>query len=399
MDERTRFLRACHATDPHTHAASPPIYQTSTFAQEDPERFGAYDYARSGNPTRDAVESAIASLEGGERGLAFGSGMAAISSALLLFSPGDHLVVSEDVYGGTYRVLTTLFARWGLQTSFVDTTQPDLVRAAITAKTRGLYVETPSNPLLEVSDLGTLAAMAREHGLLSLVDNTFMTPHLQRPIEHGFDVVLHSATKFLGGHSDVVAGLAVTRTADVGRELKRIQNSVGAVLGPQDAWLLLRGMKTLPVRLDAQQRTAAALAEGLQSVPGVRRVFFPGLASHPGHALHSRQSRGPGAVLSFELASEPLAKEFLRRLRLPMLAVSLGGVESIVSYPVTMSHAAMPREERERRGITGALVRLSAGLEAPADLLADMTRAIGEAQEAITGGETPLPDIHDPAHS
>jgi cystathionine beta-lyase len=379
MEDRTRFLHACHASDPHTRASSLPVHQTSTFAQDDPEHFGAYDYARSGNPTREAVETAIAALEGGECGLAFASGMAAISSALLLFAPGDQLVVSRDVYGGTYRVLTTLFRRWGLEASFVDMGDPEAVRAAIGPRTRALYVETPSNPLLTITDLAVAAAIAREHGLLSLVDNTFMTPQLQRPLAFGFDVALHSATKFLGGHSDLVAGLAVTRTAELGRQLKRIQTSVGAILGPQDSWLLLRGMKTLAVRLEAQQRTAAAVALQLGSLPGVRRVYYPGLASHPGHAVHARQALGPGAVVSFELDSEPLAKEFLRRLTLPILAVSLGGVESIVSYPATMSHAAMPREERERRGITGALVRLSVGLESETDLLADIASALGAA--------------------
>ena len=385
MDDRTRFLHACHASDAH-RSSSLPIHQTSTFAQPDPDHFGAYDYARSGNPTRAAVESAIAALEGAECGLAFASGMAAISSALLLLASGDHVVVSRDVYGGTYRVLTTLLARWGLAASFVDMGDPDAVRAAITPRTRALFVETPSNPLLRITDLAALVSIARERGLLSLVDNTFMTPQLQRPIAFGFDVVLHSATKFLGGHSDLVAGLAVTRTAELGRQLKRIQVSLGAILGPQDSWLLLRGMKTLQVRLDAQQRTAAALAERLGSLPGVRRVHYPGLASHAGHALHARQAAGPGAVLSFELDGEPLAKEFLRRLTLPILAVSLGGVESIVSYPATMSHAAMPREERERRGISGALVRLSVGLESEADLYADIARAL-EAAVALSGTE------------
>jgi cysteine-S-conjugate beta-lyase len=391
MEDRTRFLHACHASDPHTRSSSLPVHQTSTFAQDDPEHFGAYDYARSGNPTREAVETAIAALEGGECGLAFASGMAAISSALLLFAPGDQLVVSRDVYGGTYRVLTTLFRRWGLEARFVDMGDPETVRAAIGPRTRALYVETPSNPLLTISDLAVAAAIAREHGLLSLVDNTFMTPQLQRPLAFGFDVVLHSATKFLGGHSDLVAGLAVTRTAELGRQLKRIQTSVGAILGPQDSWLLLRGMKTLAVRLEAQQRTAAALAEKLPALPGVRRVYYPGLASHPGHAVHARQALGPGAVLSFELDSEPLAKEFLRRLTLPILAVSLGGVESIVSYPATMSHAAMPREERERRGITGALVRLSVGLESETDLLADIASALEAAatNQAEGGGREP----------
>jgi cystathionine beta-lyase len=392
MDERTRQLRACHASDPYTHASSPPIHQTSTFAQSDPELFGPYDYARGGNPTREAVETAIATLEGGACGLAFASGMAAISSALLLFGSGDHLVVSRDVYGGTYRVLTTLFSRWGLDASFVDMADLDAVRAAITPRTRALYVETPSNPLLTITDLAAGAAIARERGLLGLVDNTFMTPQLQQPLALGYDLVLHSATKFLGGHSDLVAGLAVARSAELGRQLKRIQVAFGAILGPQDSWLLLRGMKTLGVRLEAQQRTAAGIAARLGSLAGVRRVHYPGLASHPGHAVHAGQARGAGAVLSFELECEPLAREFLRRLTLPILAVSLGGVESIVSYPATMSHAAMPREEREQRGITGALVRLSVGLESEEDLLADIASALGAAcasTQTSGGGREP----------
>ena len=385
MDERTRLLHAGPDRDPHTGASSIPIYQTSTYAQSDPEHFGPYNYARGDNPTREAVERAIAALEGGARGLAFASGMAAISSALLLLEPGDHVLVSEDVYGGAYRVLTTLFRRWGLDVTFVDTTDVERVRAALTPKTRALYVETPSNPLLKISDLAALASIAREHDLLSLVDNTFMTPYLQQPIAFGFDIVLHSGTKFLGGHSDLIAGLAVTRTEEWGRKLKVIQNSVGAILGPQDSWLLLRGMKTLAARLEMQQRTALRVAERVAVLPGIRRVHFPGLPDHAGRAVHQRQARGPGAVVSFELASEELAKAFLRALRLPLLAVSLGGVESIVSYPATMSHASMPSSERERRGITGGLVRLSVGLETAEDLIADLEQALAQASATLTG--------------
>jgi cystathionine beta-lyase len=385
MDERTRLLHAGPDRDPHTGASSIPIYQTSTYAQSDPEHFGPYNYARGDNPTREAVERAIAALEGGARGLAFASGMAAISSALLLLEPGDHVLVSEDVYGGAYRVLTTVFRRWGLDVTFVDTTDVERVRAALTPKTRALYVETPSNPLLKISDLAALASITRERDLLSLVDNTFMTPYLQQPIAFGFDIVLHSGTKFLGGHSDLIAGLAVTRTEEWGRKLKVIQNSAGAILGPQDSWLLLRGMKTLAARLEMQQRTALRVAERVAVLPGIRRVHFPGLPDHTGRAVHQRQARGPGAVVSFELASEELAKAFLRALRLPLLAVSLGGVESIVSYPATMSHASMPPSERERRGITGGLVRLSVGLETAEDLIADLEQALAQASATLTG--------------
>jgi cystathionine beta-lyase len=361
---------------------TPPIHQSSTYAQDAPDRFGRYDYSRSGNPTREAVESAIAALEGGARGLAFASGMAAISSALLLFSPGDHLIASRDLYGGAYRVLTTLFARWGLETTFVDMADVEAMRRAVTPRTKAVYVESPSNPLLTITDLTAVAALARERGLVSIIDNTFMTPFLQRPIALGFDIVLHSATKFLGGHSDVLAGLAVTAEAGLGTRLKTIQNAFGAVLGPQDSWLLLRGMRTLAVRLAAEQTTAETLAAWLAGRPEVRRVFYPGLAAHPGRDVHFRQADGAGAVVSFELQSPAAAHAFMRALTLPKLAVSLGGVESILSYPATMSHAAMPPAERAARGISDALVRLSVGLESARDLLEDLGQALAAAASA-----------------
>ncbi len=361
---------------------APPLHVSSTFAQADPERFGPYDYSRSGNPTRAALEESIAALEGGARGLAFASGMAAIASTLLLFSPGERILACRDLYGGAYRVLTTLFARLGLATTFVDVTDLDAVKRAVTPDVKALYVESPSNPLLAVADLAGLAALARERGLVAIIDNTFMTPLLQRPIPLGFDIVLHSATKFLGGHSDLVAGLAVTADADVGRRLAGIQNAFGAVLSPRDSWLLLRGLRTLAVRLEAEQATAAALAQWLSARPEVARVHYPGLPGHPGHAVHARQAAGPGAVLSFELASPEAAKAFMRGLRLVKLAVSLGGVESILSYPATMSHAAMPPAERAARGISDALVRLSVGLESAADLQEDLGRALAAAGPA-----------------
>jgi len=286
MNYRTRLIHAGRDRDPHTGASSIPIYQTSTFAQADPEHLGRYDYARSDNPTREALEETIAALEGGARGLAFASGMAAISSVFLLFRPGDHLVVGEAVYGGTYRVLQGLFQQWQLEVSFVDTRDPDAVRRAIRPSTRALFVETPANPLLQITDLRAMAALAAEHGLLSIVDNTFMSPYLQRPIECGLDIVVHSATKFLGGHSDLIAGLVVARTAEVGRRLKTIQNSFGGILGPQDSWLTLRGIKTLGVRMDAQQESADAIARWLREQLAVRRVYYPGLPDHPGREVH-----------------------------------------------------------------------------------------------------------------
>ncbi|MFH1707164.1 MAG: PLP-dependent transferase [Planctomycetota bacterium] len=376
MHIRTHIIHAGVDRDPVTGASSVPIYLASTFDQHDPDRVGGFDYSRSGNPTRAALEQAAAALEGGGAACAFASGMAATSSVLLLFQPGDHVVAGADIYGGTFRVLTKLFHRWGLAVSFVDTTDQAAVRAAVTAKTKALFIETPSNPLLRITDLRAMAAIARERGLLAIADGTFTTPYLQRPLALGFDIVVHSATKFLNGHSDVLAGLAVTRTPELGQRLRFIQNAFGAVLGVQDAWLLLRGLKTLAVRMDAGQRTAAAIAGALGAMPGVKKVYYPLLADHPGRAVHLCQASGGGAVVSFELADEPLARAFMHNVKLPLLAVSLGGVESILTHPATMSHASIPREERERLGITGALLRLSVGLEAPEDLLADIRQAL-----------------------
>ncbi|MDR1612179.1 MAG: PLP-dependent aspartate aminotransferase family protein [Planctomycetota bacterium] len=379
MDINTRIVHAGIDRDPATGASSVPLYQASTYSQNDPERHGRYDYVRSGNPTREALEKALAELEGGAAGLAFASGMAATSSALLLFRPGDHLVVGRDVYGGTFRVLDRLFSRWGLRTTFVDTTDAANIRAAVEPATRAIFIETPSNPFLRITDLAATAAIARERGLLTIADGTFTTPYLQRPLEHGFDLVVHSATKFLNGHSDLLAGAVVARGAELGDRLKFIQNAFGAVLGVQDSWLLLRGLKTLAARLETGQKTAHWLAERLAALPEVKKVHYPGLPGHPGREIHARQASGGGAVLSFELAEEGMTMEFLRRLRLPLLAVSLGGVETIVTHPATMSHASMPPEERELRGISEGLVRMSVGLESGEDLLTDILQAFREA--------------------
>ncbi|NLF21556.1 MAG: PLP-dependent transferase [Lentisphaerae bacterium] len=377
MNLRTLLIHGGRDRDPYTGASSIPIYQTSTFAQADPEHPGRYDYARSGNPTREALEESIAALEGGACGLAFGSGMAATSSVLLLFRPGDHLVVGEAVYGGTYRILQGLFHQWQLEVTFVDTQDPEAVRRAIRPTTRALFVETPANPLLQITDLRAMAALAAEHGLLSIVDNTFMSPYLQRPIKLGFDIVVHSATKFLGGHSDLIAGLVVARDETLGRRLKSIQNAFGGILGPMDAWLTLRGIKTLGVRLEAQQASAQKIAQWLREQPKVNHVYYPGFPDHPGRAIHFGQASGAGAIVSFELPDGPAAMAFLKRVRLPLVAVSLGGVESILSHPATMSHAALPPAARRARAISDGLVRLSVGLEDADDLMADISNALG----------------------
>lgn len=372
----TKLLHTGHEIDEATGGLSIPITQVSTFKQESPDKFGPYDYARSGNPTRYAVEEIIAKLEGGAKGFAFSSGMAAISSVLSIFENGDHLVVTRDVYGGTFRVLTKLFSRYGIQTTFIDTTDLDQVTASLQKNTRAIFLETPSNPLLKITDIRAITRIAQERGLLTIIDNTFMTPYLQRPLELGVDIVIHSATKFLGGHSDIIAGLVVTGTASLGNKIGFVQNAFGAVLGPQDCWLLARGIKTLKVRMDQHQRSAGEIAMWLSKQPRVERVFYPGLENHPGADIHKNQADGPGGVVSFLMDTVDLAKQVLARVKLPALAVSLGGVESIISYPPTMSHAAMPEETRRALGIFPNIIRLSVGLEDAEDLIADLTQAI-----------------------
>ena len=376
MKFSTRLIHGSHTIDPATGAVSIPVYQTSTFAQKSVDHFGKYDYARSGNPTREALEAVMTDLEGGVAAFAFGSGMAAISSTLMLFAPGDHLVVCEDVYGGAFRVMTKLFGQWGLQVTFVDATSLANIEAAIRPETKAIYLESPSNPLLKIIDLRGAASIAKEHGLLTLVDSTFMTPYLQRPLELGCDIVIHSGTKFINGHSDVVCGFAVVKDEKLAHRLGFIQNAFGAILGPQDCWLTLRGLKTLKVRMEESQKSAVKIAAWLDGLPEVTRVYYPGLASHPGHAIHAGQCSGPGAVLSFEFESYEMTKRVLEGVKFSAFAVSLGGVESIISYPAKMSHAAMPPAERASRGISDTLVRFSVGLEDVDDLINDLERLI-----------------------
>ncbi len=372
---QTKLLHNSHKFDPHTGAVSVPIQHASTFHQSDFDSFGQYDYSRSGNPTRETLEAAIAELEGGVRGFAFASGMAAISTAFLLLSKGDHVVVTEDVYGGTFRMVTAVLTRFGIEHTFVDMTDLDAVAKAIQPNTKVIYMETPSNPLLKVTDIEGIVKLAKANDCLTFLDNTFLTPVLQRPIELGVDLVLHSATKFLSGHSDVLAGLAVAKDENIASKVYALQNSFGAVLGVQDCWLVLRGLKTLSVRLEQSQKGAAEIANYLASHPRVKNVYYPGLAAHPGHSIHFRQASGGGAVLSFELENEDAVRQFSANVKIPVFAVSLGAVESILSYPSKMSHAAMPPEERNKRGITDGLLRLSVGLESPDDLIRDFDQA------------------------
>lgn len=375
-DFATKLIHFGLEIDKATGASSVPIYQASTFHHFDLDNPPAHDYSRSGNPTREALEHYIALLEGGARGFAFSSGMSAISTAFLLLSAGDHVIVTEDVYGGTYRLLTTVLNRLNIDSTFVDMTDFEQVKAALKPNTKAVFLETPSNPTLKITDIAEIASWAKELGLLTMLDNTFMTPYHQRPIELGIDLVIHSATKFLGGHSDVLAGLVVTADESLGRRVKQLQNGLGTVLSTQESWLLMRGMKTLKVRMEASESGAAKLAAWLNAHPAVQRVYYPGLADHPRREVHEKQSKGYGAVVSFDVGSGEKARKLLGRVRIPLVAVSLGAVESILSYPAMMSHAAMPKDVRHSRGITDGLVRYSVGLEDPDDLIRDLEQAL-----------------------
>ncbi|EGL15526.1 MULTISPECIES: aminotransferase class I/II-fold pyridoxal phosphate-dependent enzyme [unclassified Paenibacillus] len=376
----TKIIHFGGEIDKTTGASSVPIYQASTFHHFSLDNPPEFDYSRSGNPTRQALEDYIALLEGGARGFAFASGMAAISSAFFLLSSGDHVICTEDVYGGTYRLLTAILTRMNIETTFVDMTDPEKVKAALKPNTKAVFLETPSNPTLKITDIAVICAWAKENGLLTMLDNSFMTPYYQRPIEQGVDIVLHSATKFLSGHSDVLAGLAVVANESLGRRMKQIQNGLGNVLGPQDSWLLMRGMKTLKVRMEGSEQNARRLAEWLDSHPAVGAVYYPGLPDHPGREIHEKQSSGYGAVVSFDVNGGERARKLLSEVKIPLVAVSLGAVESILSYPAMMSHAAMSREVRLERGITDGLVRYSVGLEDIDDIIADLDAALSHLQ-------------------
>jgi cystathionine gamma-synthase len=362
--------------DDQTGGISFPIYPSATYRHPGVGKSTGYDYTRSGNPTREVLENALAELEGGARGLVFSSGMGALTTLLLHFSSGDHLLASEDLYGGTYRVLEQVFAKFGVTTSYVDTTSPSAVAAAISPQTKALLVETPGNPLLGIADIRALADLCKAHHLIFVVDNTFLTPVLQRPLDLGADIVVHSATKYLGGHSDLCAGVLVARDADLGEELYFLQNSTGAILPPQDCWLLIRSLKTLPLRMERHSSSALQVAQWLQQQPQVEKVYYPGLADHPGHDLSRQQTLGFGGMLSFRVSSSLLAEQVLERLQLISFAESLGGVETLMTLPAIQTHGDIPAAERQRLGISNSLLRLSVGLEEPADLIADLHQAL-----------------------
>ena len=376
---RTLAIHAGQSPDPSTGAVMPPIYATSTYAQSSPGVHQGFEYSRTHNPTRFAYERCVAGLEGGARGFAFASGLAATSTLLELLDSGDHVVAMDDLYGGTYRLFERVRRRSaGLDFSFVDMTDPAKFEAAITPKTKLAWIETPTNPLLKIVDIAAIAAIAKKRGLLVAVDNTFASPALQRPLEHGADIVMHSATKYLNGHSDMVGGmLVVGDNAELAERLAFLQNSVGAVQGPFDSFLALRGLKTLHLRMKAHCENAQALAEWLQSHPRIEAVIYPGLASHPHHALAQRQMDGFGGMLSVRVKGGlDGARRFCERLELFTLAESLGGVESLVNHPAIMTHASIPPARRAELGIADDLVRLSVGVETLLDLRADLDHAL-----------------------
>ncbi|MCS1351770.1 bifunctional cystathionine gamma-lyase/homocysteine desulfhydrase [Mechercharimyces sp. CAU 1602] len=373
----TKMIHGGIVGDKYTGAVSVPIYQVSTYKQDGVgELVAGYEYSRSGNPTRAALEALIADLENGVRGFAFASGMAAISTIVSLFNKGDHIIIGDDVYGGTYRVLHHVFSRFGIEMSLVDTSDVNEVKKAIQENTRAIFLETPTNPLLKVSDISAIADMSKESDLLLIVDNTFMTPYWQNPLDLGADMVVHSATKYLGGHSDVVAGLVAVKDEEWGEKLFFVQNSIGGVLGPQDSWLLMRGIKTLGLRMKQHEQSARRLAEWLETRTDVERVFYPGLKSHAGHELASTQARGYGGMISFDVGSAERADRILKKVQYFTLAESLGAVESLISIPSRMTHASIPPHRRLELGITDGLVRISVGIEDIDDLQADLQQAL-----------------------
>ena len=379
MKESTLLIHGGIDGDAATGAVNVPIYQTSTYRQRALGENTGWEYSRTGNPTRAALEALIADLEGGTRGFAFGSGMAAITAVLSLFRTGDKVLISKNVYGGTFRVLDKVFKSFGLGYALADTDDVSALDAAITPGVKAVLVESPANPLLTVTDLAAVTFVAKRRGLLTIVDNTFMTPYLQRPITLGADIVVHSATKYLGGHSDLVAGLAVTNHPEIAERLAFIQNATGGVLGPFDSFLLVRGIKTLGVRMDRHVANAETLAARLAAHPEVSRVWYPGLKDFPGHDIQFRQAKNGGAMISFELADGKNHREFFRALRLVTLAESLGGVESLVCHPASMTHASIPKKTREKVGITDRLIRLSVGIEDVDDIWSDVENAIRKA--------------------
>ncbi len=379
MKRNTKYIHAGSHPDPSTGAIMTPIYQTSTYVQKAPGVNQGYEYARSQNPTRFALEEAFAQIENGNYGLAFSSGVAATDAVIKLLQPGDEVICGNDMYGGTYRLFTKVFARFGIVFHYVNQQDLGQIKAAINSKTKLIWVETPTNPLMNIADISAITAMAKEHKLLTCVDNTFASPYLQNPLDLGADIVMHSATKYLGGHSDVIQGALMMKDQSLRDQLYFIQKSCGAVPGPQDCFLVLRGIKTLHVRMQRHCENGKAIATFLRNHPKVGKVYWPGFEDHPGHAIAKKQMRDFGGMISFELKDNTVeaATKVLSSTKIFSLAESLGGVESLINHPASMTHASIPREERIKNGLSDALIRLSVGIEDAEDLVADLGAAIG----------------------
>jgi cystathionine beta-lyase/cystathionine gamma-synthase len=375
MGFATDCIHAGQEPEPTTGAVSVPIFQTSTYVQPELGRHKGFEYARTQNPTRFATEAALAALERGKHGHCFASGMSAIDTVFRLLKSGDHVIAGENMYGGSYRLFSKVCEKFGLEFTYVDTSKLDEVKKAIRPATKIIYLETPTNPMMTITDLAACAEIAHQHGAMAVVDNTFCSPYLQRPIELGCDIVVHSTTKFLNGHSDSVGGVVVSNSDEVAQQIGFLQNAVGAILSPFDSWLVLRGIKTLAVRMKRHEENGHAMANYLAHHTKVKKLYYPGLADHPQHDLARRQMNGFGAVIAFELGSYDNAKKFLDRVKLCSLGESLGGVETLISHPESMTHASVPIETRTRLGITPGLVRISVGIEDIEDLIADLENA------------------------
>jgi cystathionine gamma-synthase len=372
----TKVVHGSKGYDPHTGAVSFPIYQSATFRHPGMNQTTGYDYARLQNPTREELENTMAILENGKHGFAFSSGMAAISTVLSLFSPGDHLILSDDHYGGTYRLCESIYSKYNIHFSYVDTSDLKEIIKAIQPSTKAVFIETPSNPMMKVADLRKIAALVKPLEILMIVDNTFLTPYFQRPLELGADLVLHSGTKYLGGHNDTLAGLAVTNDENLAEQLKLIQKSEGAVLAPLDSWLILRGIKTLAIRMEKQQENAIKIDHWLRQHPKVTKVFYVGHPDHPDYEISKSQATGFGAMISFNVQDPQLVEQILEKVRIIIFAESLGGVESLMTYPKVQTHSAIPEEIREKLGVNDTLLRLSVGIEDADDLIADLKQAL-----------------------
>ncbi|MBB6669682.1 aminotransferase class I/II-fold pyridoxal phosphate-dependent enzyme [Cohnella nanjingensis] len=383
MNIESRLAQIGSQEDPATGAVSYPIYHATAFRHPRLGQSTGFDYSRTKSPTRAILEAAAAELESGDRGFACSSGMAALQTIFALFSQGDHLIVSLDLYGGTYRLLERIMSRYGVTASYVDTNDMDALEAHCTPGTKAILIETPTNPLMMITDIEKAAAWAKRKGMLTIVDNTLLTPYLQRPIELGADIVIHSATKYLGGHNDVLAGLIVTKGQALSDEMAILHNSIGAVLGPQDSWLLMRGMKTLALRMERHEFNSVKLAEWLKVHPAVEEVYHPALPHHPGHDVQRRQSSGNTGIFSFRMKDARTVEPILRHLRLIAFAESLGGVESLLTYPAVQTHADIPEEIRRRVGVDDRLLRFSVGIEHIDDLIADLGQAIDAALQEI----------------